>query len=352
MSCLTVVAAPGYLHVLGGYDDGAQPTAAVHSGVVDAEGSVVRWEEGPPLPVQLWFHNAVAVGGRVWVWGGLTTRGNKSASSRVFSCGIKGNGQLGPWREEMTALPVPYYSAASASAGNHLLAFAPRMAGGATHSDIWFSQVKGGQLIPWQRLTTEMTVTLYIAAAPDYRRGNIYIPGGRLGKSQAFDKSVFYFRLTGAATRDTAGMDVAAASAPSPSPSSGEMSATATPQRFAFQAAASLSTEAVSGFLSYDQARAAAAGPPTKPLLLYFHSPDAKGCHEQKTLLQSPEFAPLARQAAFAWLDLADHPQLVHQLGVFRVPAWALYDARGNPAGQVSDILTAAQLEQAIASAR
>lgn len=349
MECLTVVATPGHIHVLGGYNAGKAPQATVFSGVIDDQGALVRWEEGPPLPVPLWFHNSAAVGGRVWVWGGLTTSVNSSTSSRVFSSGIMGDGKLGPWREEMTTLPVAFFSAASASAGDYLLSFAPRMNGGATTSDIWFSRFQGGQLSPWQRLTTEMKVTLYMTAAPDYRRGNIYIPSGRLGPRLGWDKTVYFYHLTGAATRDAEGADAAVAPTAT---ATGGMAATATPQRFAFQAAASLSGDAVPGFLSYDQARAAAAGPPAKPLLLYFHSAAVRDCLKQKALLQTPDFAPLASQAAFAWMDLNDYPQLVIQLGIFRVPTWVLYDARGNAVGQVYTALTAAQLAQSIAAAR
>lgn len=349
ISCLTVVATPQHLYVLGGLKDDNTPTANVYMGTIDADGGIADWKAGPPLPIPLWFHNAVTVGGRVWVWGGLSGPTNQSTSDRIFSSPILKDGSLGDWREETTKLPVPYYSAANASAGPYVMAFCPRLTGGTTTTDVWFTQVGDHGMSTWNRFRTHLTAHRYMAAAPDYRRGTIYIPGGRVSPTQLEDK-VFYFTLSKSARQEEEGparraeTTVALSSQP----------AQPSQYQYTFQAAAApnLPQGAVPGFLPYDEARRYALGPPSRPLMLYFTLPNVPPCEKQNQILRDPRFAALSREAAFAWIPVQEYPQLVQQLGVFRVPSWVLYDARGNSHGRVSEPLTLDQLQLGIASAR
>jgi len=347
ISALTVVATPGHLYVLGGLKNDDTPTPSSYVGTIGSDGSIAEWAGGPPLPVPLWFHNAVALGGKVWVWGGLTGPENTSTSDRVYSSPILRDGSLGPWVEEATAIPVPYYSAANASAGSYVIAFCPRLTGGQTTTDVWFSSVGEQGLSTWNRYRTHLTVHRYLTAAPDYRRGNIYIPGGRISPEELEDK-VFYFTLSQAAREEEEGP---ARREEATVALSGTQPQTARYQ-YTFQAAGNVPPDAVPGFLSYEDARRLAVGPPSMPLMLYFTLPNVRPAQRQKEILQDPRFVQLAQQAAFAWINVQEYPQLVQQLGVFRVPTWVLYDARGNGRGRVPEILSIDQLQVGVDSAK
>lgn len=361
VSNMTAAVTPGFLHVLGGYDEEMKPSAAVYSGRIAPEGGISEWILASPLPKAVWFHNSGVLGGRVWVWGGLLAGANTSTSPHVFSCPVLSDGRLGTWREETGArLPVSYYSAACTSVGNYLVSACPRLSGGAPTSDIWFSAFDGRQLGPWQRLKSNLAVKRYLPMAPDFRRGLIYVAGGRKDGGNV-GKDVFVLRLAG---RDMQNFDQSffATSSPTPSPTSpgapprstealtpGAEKPPAAPTS-AF-AALTASTGVPSGFYSLEQARRQAEGPPRRPTLLYFHHDSVPQCIRQKTLLSQADFLPLSRRAAFAWIEVRDSPQLVQQLGVFKVPAWILYDSSGNEVGRVLNVLSPDQLSAGIDAA-
>jgi hypothetical protein len=348
---MTVVSTQGYLHVIGGFTDADVPSATVSSGVLGQDGSVTEWKLGPPLPIPLWFHNAVTIGGRVWVWGGLTAPQNTSTSAKVFSSPILSSGDLGPWREEAASLPVAFYSAANASAGSFMIAFCPRLSGGATTNDVWFNTVGDQGLGQWTRLVTDLPAKRYLPAAPDYRRGVIYIPGGRVNP-QELEEQVFYFTLsTGESAEVASGQKATPGAAASPTQAAGV--APGATSHYTFEAAAaSLPADAVPGFLGYEQARRLAIGPPAKPLLLYFNLPNVRNCKQQNQTLQDPQFSALTGQAAFAWINIQDYPQLAHQLGIYKVPTWILYNSRGGEVGRVTNLVTVPQLQEAVRAAQ
>jgi len=121
---------------------------------------------------------------------------------------------------------------------------------------------------------------------------------------------------------------------------------------YTFQTAGRLAQEAAPGFLTYAQAKAAAAQAPPRPLILYFHSAMAKPCKLQEEILKSPQFQAVAAQGAFAWVDIRENPQLAQQMGVFRVPAWIFYDVRGAERYRFSQVLSLDALASAPALLR
>jgi len=356
LDCLTVVSAPGYLHVIGGQRDDDEPSNSVISGVVASDGSIARWEMSPSLPQALWFHNAVAISGRVWVWGGLTGKLNTSTSNRIYSAPIQSNGHLGDWDREQVELPVPQYSAAGASAGAYLMSFCPRLTGGGTTHDVWFAVVGAKGLGAWQQMATPLSACKYFPAAPDYRRGSIYIPGGRID-DKSLENRVFYFSLSEAARRAyvgappsvTGAADTTAADDPSQTPAVAGMP---TPISYTFLAQTRLAAGAVPGFVTFDQARSSLGTPPPRPLLLYFNIQGSRPCAQQVEILKQPEFAALSQQAIFAWIDVREYPQLVQQLGIYRAPTWILYNSRGVEQGRSSGTLTLQQLAAGVAAAK
>jgi hypothetical protein len=374
LSNLTVVSTQGFLHVLGGFTEAQIATATVFSGVVSPSGGIVTWEAGPAMPAPLWFHNAAALGGRVWVWGGLYSDDRSSASSQVYSSPILSSGRIGPWRQEPVALPVPFYSAASATAGSYIISFCPRRLPNEPTDELWFTTVSPEGLNPWQCFSSRLPVRLYIAAAPDYRRGNVYVTAGRTSSLRAEDveKRVFYFQLAPhARMADTAG---APAQGPTPAPGTAPGSAaTATAQaalptpetppwgsgvaqpgvaKFTYMSQSSLPQGAVKGFLSYEDARKLATSAPTRPLVLYFHLQTSRPCIQQLEQLNDPQFAALTEQAAFAWIDIREWPQMAQQLGVFRAPTWIFYDIRGIDRGRPSQVLSVPQIAQIVSALR
>jgi len=348
------------------------PTATVLSGALDAEGNLVGWEPGPPLPIPLWFHNAVAAAGRVYVWGGQTSvkAGSGTISSQVFSCAILSTGRLGDWRKETTRLPVGFLASAGAVAGPYLMSFCPRTDPGGYSSDVWFSSITPGGLSPWQRVTTALPMQRYIAAAPDYRRGTIYIPGGRIDpqeRDESVDYRVFFFSLSGDARRateeklalaqspesraggsdSTADRATIAPAALSPGPGVATNPETQTQYTFLAQDRVD---GASPGFMAYPRARLAVAQRPSRPLILYFNLKGSKPCEQQKQVFADPTFTPLTQQAVFAWIDDAEWPQLSQQLGIYRSPAWVIYNPQGAECGRHFGVLSPAELAQGISS--
>ncbi|GAB4319712.1 MAG: hypothetical protein Kow0059_13840 [Candidatus Sumerlaeia bacterium] len=347
LSCSVALATPGFIHILGGFTQSDEPTRQVWSARVAPDGQVLDWVPGPPLPVPLWFHCGGVAAGRVWLWGGLLTKDNTSVNTAVYTAPILSSGQLAPWQVATTsALPQGFYSASSAVTGSYLLSFCPRYSGGLESNDVWYALASPQGLSLWQKLSTDLPSKLYIAVANDYRRGFVYIPGGRISKTDHnLDNHVYYFQLAGArqAPRPPADTDEAVTVASAPP------AATATPGT-AYAGTESLSYTQLSaaqgvhpGFMTYEQARQTAAVQ-RRPIILYFFNDKARRCQEQKAILQNFNTAAYAGRVIFAEVDTAKFPQITQQYGVFRIPHWIVFDAAGQTLLSRSGVLSAQDL--------
>lgn len=370
LSIATVVTTPGHIHMIGGLADAVGteagsrlPTAKVYSNNVFSDGTMGEWVEGPALPAGLWYHSAGVAAGRVYVWGGIfgTDPSIELTSANVFSSSILGTGKLGPWRAEPTLLSYGMFSASSAVAGPYLISFSPRYptpAGTPTavSSDVWWSFVTPQGLIPWTREETSIPNRLYHSITPDYRRGTIYLIGGRPEKEQDFTNKVWYFTLSPAA-RSLAENQWAAAQrahtgsvstfdtlAQSSTSSDGQQGA----DQLSYLADKRLSTGAAPGFLTINDARKVAGEADKKPLVMYFNAENAAPCVEQHGLLSTPEFAGISDKAAFAWVNTREYPQLAQQLGVYRVPTWVFFDRQGNEIKRVTNVIPIADLTSTV----
>ncbi len=373
ITCMPVVSTQGFLHVIGGYTEAKQPTHVVISGVLDADGRIIGWEMGPSLPIPLWFHNAAVLGGQAWVWGGLGGPKRESASDRVFHAPVLSTGRLGAWEEDTSFMPAAYYSAAMGTAGPFLMSFCPRQPSSDPTTDVWFAPVTPKGLGGWNRVTTDIPAKLYISVAADYRRGRVYIPGGRMNSGEGdenVDNRVYFIELSpsmrrAAESRWTAATPAAPPAAAGPAGSTPVPAATSAAVEEAaaqggggasagltYLAQAQLSKDAVDGFMPFGLARQVAVGPPSKPMLLYFNLETVRACQDQKNLLSDAQFKPLVTQAAFAWVSVKEWPQLAQQVGIYRVPTWVIYDSRGYERGRFSGVLTPAQLAAGIAAYR
>jgi hypothetical protein len=338
LTCFPVVATPGFIHVIGGADQSDRVSPAVISGKIGVNGEILSWEAAPFLPVPLWFESAASLAGRVWVWGGLTDKKSKTASTKTFSAPILSDGRLGQWQEEPQSLPEAFYGGTCSSAGPYLITFAPTFSGQRTSSDVWFSSMNpaGLGMKPWTKLSSNLATRLYLGVAPDYRRGRAYIPGGRVRPGDTgeglFDTGVYMFNLSPKARQEY--RDEA---------TSGDAVRTGS---YTYLKADILPPEAVPGFLSLNAARRFAQEQPRKPVVLYFHKSGMKTCDVQVEALKDPAFAELTKKAAFAWMDTDTWPQLRSQLGIYRVPTWIVYDPNTRERGRASQVITLAQLQQ------
>jgi len=356
LSTMAAVSTPGHIHVIGGMAQTADvPTTEVWTNPIYSDGSMGAWVAGPPMPVPLWFHSAGTAGGRVYVWGGLqVATPGAEASPAVLSAPILGSGKLGAWRRERTTLPQPFNSASSATAGPYLMSFSPRYPGKAPSSDVWFATAGPGGLSAFSGpRDAEIPIKLYHAAATDYRRGTIFVSGGRAAqrneKGGETLPNVHFFQLSGQARELAEKGWVAANQAhlntvAAISASNGERATTLS--YIADSAAAAIP---VAGFKPYGDARREAEQG-GRPLVLYFNTAVAAPCVEQAAILKSPEFQKLTSAAAFGWVDTEAFPQIAQQLGVWRVPTWVFFDKSGNEAAaaRTAGVLSAEELARAV----
>lgn len=356
-SCPAAVSTPGHIHVIGGLMTNDQVSNHVWTNPVHTDGSLSKWQPGPPMPIPLWFHQAGVVAGRIYVWGGLVEDVDPGDPVRpspyVLSAPILSTGKLGAWRREQQLLPAPFYSAATTVAGPFLMSFSPRYQGAQISNDVWFTRIGPQGMEPWRRKTTDIPNKVYHAVAPDYRRGVVFLSGGR---GPEFEYPLLevgaVFGLTSEAARQAEQTWLAAQTAHSNSVSSlaasleesAKGSGGASGGRYlSYIADRTLQEGAVDGFLTITDARRIAERD-GKPLVMYFNVQDAVPCQEQKRHLETEKFAQLTQHAAFAWIDTREYPQLCQQIGVYRVPTWVFFDARGEKRGMRIGVMTPEEL--------
>lgn len=348
LSSVTAVSTPGYIHIIGGYSYDATTreesvSREVLTSRIAADGSMSQWISGPQLPLPLWYHHAQVTQGRVYVWGGLSTPDFNSPdpSPYVFSATILASGRIGEWREERIRLPQPFYAGASAVAGPYLMTFSPRYAGPTLSNNVWWTFISSEGIQPWQPQQTEIPMRSYHAISADYRRGAIYVNGGRWERFGDKLPHVFSFQLSRAAK------EAALASYESARAANSDAVAESTPSvNFAYERGG-LPDYALPGFLTIENARQMSAE--GKPMVLYFSAENARPCQDQRAELNQPRLQELTEKAAFAWVNAPDHPQLNQQLGVYRVPTWVFYDNNGEVRTKETGIMTIEEIAELVA---
>jgi hypothetical protein len=287
----------------------------------------------------------------VWTWGGLTGKTNSTATTRVYSSVINGTGRLSPWRVESVGLPQPIYRGANSVAGPFLMTFCVSYGGGRTSSDVAFSFLSQSGLSPFSSIPTGLPIVLYAAAAPDFRRGTIFLPGGQTDRDGVGNlaNDVIYFRLTRQARETIASLNTREEIAASTEITTGTTAPG--PAGAGGGAVGNLPSGPVQGFLPYDVARRQLAANTGRPLIAYFHMEGSGPSEDQKRrLLADPGLAALSQRAIFAWVDVRESPQLAQQFGIFRAPTWILYDPAGRELGRAARSLSSAELSAGIQS--
>lgn len=326
ISCSAAVATPGYLNLIGGNDESGQVSNLVWSAKVAPDGSITGWEQGNSLPVPLWFHCAGVAGGKVWVWGGLTANDNNATNKIVYSAPILSSGKIGPWAASGSILPQPFYSASSTVSGSFLLTFCPRYTAGIFSNDIWYANATSQGLTQWQKVSTEITSKLFVGVATDYRRGFVYIPGGRIDQKEeetSLDKNVYFFALSKREQSD-AKSDATITVDVSRKPTGAE--------HLSYVQQVQQTKNTVSnlpGFIPYEQARQFSTLQRI-PMVVYLYSNKANKCIEQNQLMQNFNTSIYNKRVIFAEIDTVQFPQFAQQQGVFKIPCWIFFDSYGK----------------------
>lgn len=336
----TAVATPGYIHILGGKDLNNAPINEVWCAMVGTDGAITGWEKGAPLPISLYFHCSAIAGGRVWVWGGLKDN-NITLNKQIFSAQVLSSGKIGPWVLCPTTLKMPFYNAAVTVSGPYLLSFGPHYAPELFGNDIWFASVQPDGLSEWQKIPNDISPKLYIGVATDYRRGFVYIPGGRINRDEderSLDKNVYYLKLAASSQEDV--QNESTMPDLKYGPASGNAQLSYIQQNLK-------TSSSFPGFFPYEQGRQMAQSQ-LKPLVLYFYTQQATQCIQQDQILQDYNAARYQGKVIFAEVNTLDFPQISQQYGVFWVPCWIFFDSNGTIKFRDRGILPGQKLDQYI----
>ncbi|MBN1900264.1 hypothetical protein JW926_02930 [Candidatus Sumerlaeota bacterium] len=338
VNCAVAFATPGYIYLTGGRTKSTQPTADVWCATIQDDGTVSGWEKGPSLPEPLWYHSGGVAGGRVWIWGGLKTPKNTSVSNKVYFAPILGSGKIGEWSASPATLPFGFFSSPSTISGSYLISFCPRYSGARISGDVWYAQVTPQGLSPWGKTPMNIPAKLYIGLATDYRRGTVYIPGGRISKAYEFDSKVYFLKLYGSQDTATPSRQIPEFFITAEDPGSPD-------QNLSFMHQNAETKGAFPGFLPYAQARALATSQ-HKPMVLYTHSRKALEVKKQNELFQTLNADKWGGNVVFGEFDISQFPQNAQQLGIFKVPCWTFFDRDSRIRRQDYSLLNLSQIEE------
>ena len=338
LHCSVAVATPGYIHIICGFYINNEVANVVWSAKIGSDGSITGWERGKNFPTPLWYHCGEVAGGKVWVWGGLTTKDVKSVNRNVYCASILPSGKLGEWRIANKTLPHGFYAASCTVSGDYLLSFCPRYAGRIISNDIWYTRVTPDGLTDWSIQRTGLQTKLFSALATDYRRGYIYLPGGRVSYQDKYKivTDVNYFKLN-QSQQNVAGTNSAVTTS-----GRGEAGGE---QSLSYVDSMSNMGGEMSGFVPYEQARSSSAN---KPMVIYFHSDKATKCSEQKKILEQIDADQFKNKVALTEVNTQRYPQMAQTYGVFRVPCWVFFDVFGKERQRKTGVVQPTELQNLI----
>ncbi|MBN1902129.1 hypothetical protein JW926_12465 [Candidatus Sumerlaeota bacterium] len=344
VNCAVAVSTPGYIHLIGGRGEQRASLPDVWSAQIAADGTVLGWEPAPFLPAPLWFHHAGVVGGKVWVWGGLTGSNNKSVNENIYFSEILPSGRLGKWQLHEKKLKPAFFGAACAVSGDYILSFFPRYSGGVSKYDIRYAQYAENGLSDWGVINANTKAKLYTSVATDYRNNILFLPGGRIDHGESpenLDSTVYCFRLK---KEDK--------SSPTPEQTPDLLMSVAMGQRDQ-TARLSYTYHSVTngvhrGFHTYERSREIFEKR-NKPVVIYFYTKTARNCVKQGQILQE-QFNPATYgdSMIFAELDGQNYPQLSQQYGVFRFPSWIFFNSKGREIGRKTQVLDSSLMDTLI----
>ncbi len=338
VNCAVAFATPGHIYLVGGRTNSALPTGDVWCATVQQDGAIREWKKGPQLPEALWYHCGGVAGGSAWIWGGLTTPKSTAVSRAVYKAPILASGEIGIWGSYPVTPPMGFYSAPTTVCGSYLISFCPRYSGAVISGDVWFTQVTSQGLAGWNKFPANIPTKLYIGLATDYRRGTIYIPGGRISKEQIYDSKVYFMKV--------AGFEQQPGKPGQPKPDFFIIDEVpgSQAQNLSFLVQTGAGTGAFPGFLPFDSARQISTAR-KKPMVLYAYTQIAREAKEQNEIIKNLNISAYSARIVFAELDVSQFPQLAQQIGIFKVPCWIVYNEAGQITSQSNSLLQKPEIE-------
>lgn len=137
----------GKIYILGGSTNASGLSPKCYIATINGDGSISDFAEDTDsaLPVGLYFHRAVALGGYIFVIGGYTT----AAVDTVYSAPINGDGTLGTWTAQ-AVLPAARHDGAAFTLNGKIY-----YAGGTGYVDtVYVATPTGGTIASWATDTT------------------------------------------------------------------------------------------------------------------------------------------------------------------------------------------------------
>jgi len=339
VSCSVAVAAPGYIHLIGGTIGSQTPTSRVWSASVAPDGKITGWEIGPSLPVPLWFHSGGVANGKVWIWGGLTTSDKKSVNQTIYAAPVSPDGKLGPWERTDHTLPRGFYSGSCSVYSDYLMTICPRYEDGSFSGDVWTCTVNPKGLDSWEKINCNLPPKLYLGVATDYRHGYVYIPGGRLSKtSYELDPNVYYLSLTTKHENfdsNEAG-DVERALPPGELRSPPRVSMPETTPKITAE-------RSLPGFVSYEEGQQISMMK-SMPIVLYFHFAKDGMSSRQNDILRDFQPHTFNGKLLFVETDAGLEPDVARRFNITTTPSWLFYDEDGNLEFTLNRVISLSEL--------
>jgi hypothetical protein len=175
--CLSTIADDHHLLITGGSYEKAL-AKEVYICDLAADGAPGNWRVLGPLPSSLWYNGTALIGGRIYLYGGLTKRERSNVNPAVYSAAYNG-ASLSAWRKEPEEMPSPIYSSIFCSTLKCLLAIGGRYANDYGTTAIWYAPVVDGAVQKWQMVKSDMPANVYISGAVDYAANRCFITGGQ-----------------------------------------------------------------------------------------------------------------------------------------------------------------------------
>ncbi|MFH0792993.1 MAG: hypothetical protein V2A74_03055 [bacterium] len=186
VTATAAVVANNFLYVIGGAINDV-PQSAVFCAPIGKLGQLGHWTSAQPLPQPLWFHNAFVDQNRLYVVGGARSNNSSNISASILSASVEANGNLGPWRTEQAALPMPIYTAALARCEDRIFLVGGRTTGGGSLNDVHILKIAGKGLVYEGKVSTNLEPIKYHAVAAQPDSAVLYLSGGKLGTTGQTD---------------------------------------------------------------------------------------------------------------------------------------------------------------------
>ncbi|MGF7228987.1 MAG: Kelch repeat-containing protein [Candidatus Saccharibacteria bacterium] len=176
----SAVAYNGYMYVLGGQNNSGTSVSTVYYTTINAvNGTLGAWSTTTALTKAVGGHTAVAMGGYMYIMGGLT--GTGVIANTYYATISAVNGTLGAWTST-TAVPSTVEDATSVAYNGYVYVMGGANNAGTGLNTVYFAKPNTGTgaIASWST-TTALPATLTGAASAVSSTGQVYVVGGYNG---------------------------------------------------------------------------------------------------------------------------------------------------------------------------